>query len=77
MTLLGLEHVFMNAEQDGQFTGCKKGSLWRLRQSSVFFAHFKAICFKMGGGHYDQLVASCEALGFTQVLAMDEIEALF
>ena len=64
LTLLSLEHVFMNAEQDGQFAGGKKG-LWRLRQSSVFFAHFKAVCFKMGTGHYDQLIASCNALGLT------------
>lgn len=77
LTLLSLEHVFMNAEQDGQFAGCRKGSMWRMRQSSVFFAHFKAICFKMGSGHYDQLIASCNARGFTQVLAVEEIEALF
>ena len=77
LTLLSLEHVFMNAEQDGQFAGGKKGSLWRLRQSSVFFAHFKAVCFKMGTGHYDKLIASCSALGLTQVLAMEEIEGLF
>lgn len=31
----------------------------------------------MGTGHYDQLIASCDAMGLTQDLAIEEIEALF
>jgi len=56
LNLLSLEHIYTNAAQDwSAFVSPgnmqRRPDLWALRQSSIFFAHFKVICYKLGHAH--------------------------
>ena len=55
LTTMTLQNLFLKADKGGDSgrDACKKGSLWRLRQSSIFFAHFQAVCRAQGSDHYE------------------------